>query len=162
LLRQGFTLIETLIVVAIIGLLMAIGIPMWLNSVNRAKQTSSVADMREIASAWEARAADYRSYSAAGATFTMPPMPLTGTDVQALIQPTYIRKMPFLDGWRRPFEFAVDAPASATTYAIRSLGRDGQPDVKTTYTIGQTSRFDCDIVYSSGAFIVYPQGAQKN
>lgn len=161
---RGFTLIETLIVIAILGLLMAIGIPMWINSVNRAKQTGTLSNMRSIASAWEARAADYRSYSAAGSTFTMPATPLTGTDVQALLQPTYIRGLPLLDGWNHPFDFATDAVTGATQYAIRSYGRDGQPDSKNqkTYTIGTTKKFDCDIIYASGAFIVYPEGAQKN
>jgi general secretion pathway protein G len=158
----GFTLVETLIVVAIIGLLMAIGIPVLLNSLNRAKQAQTLSDVREIASAWEARASEFRAYTAAGATFAWPAAPLLGTDVHGLLQPTYIRKVPQLDGWRRPYDFAADTPAGAQVYAIRSFGRDGKPDVAKTYTTGTSSKFDCDIVYSNGTFIVYPQGAQKN
>lgn len=159
---HGFTIVETLIVVAIIGLLMAIGIPMWLNSVNRARQTQTVAEIRGIAAAWEARGADYRAYTAAGATFTLPGTQLTGTDARALLQPTYIRRMPQLDGWHHPYDFATDAPSGAMVYVIRSFGRDGLPDVQKTYTTGPTSKFDCDIVYASGAFIVFPQGVQNN
>jgi type II secretory pathway pseudopilin PulG len=151
-----------LIVVAIIGLLLAIGIPMWLNSINRAKQARTTSDIREVASAWEARAAEFRSYTAAGATFAWPAVPLTGTGVQGLLEPTYIRKMPQLDGWGRLYDFAVDTASGAQVYAIRSYGRDGHPDVTTAYKIGPSSKFDCDIVFSNGTFIVYPQGVQNN
>lgn len=157
---RGFTLVETLIVVAIIGLLMAIGIPMWLNSINRAKQTQSVADIRQIASAFEARAADFRAYTAAGSAFSWPAVPLGSVDVQTLLQPTYIRQVPVLDGWRRPYEYSVDIASGASVYAIRSLGRDGKADVAKTYSAGPTSKFDCDIVYSNGTFILWPQGVQ--
>lgn len=114
----GFTLVETLVVIAIIGLLMAIGIPMWMNSVNRAKQTGTLESMRAIAAAWEARAADRQGYAAAGATFTMPPTPMTGTDVQALLQPTYIHSLPLLDGWHHPFDFASDLIDGSTGKAV--------------------------------------------
>ena len=162
--RDGFTLIETLIVVAIIGLLAAIGIPMWLNSVNRTKQTQTVANMRQIAGAWEARAADYKAYTAAGATYTLPPTSLDPDSAAALLVSTYIRSMPKLDGWRRPLEFWTNAAAdgsSATEYALRSLGRDGQMDSAQNYTVGPTHRFDCDIVYANGTFIAYPEGTQN-
>ena len=45
-------------------------------------------------------------------------------------------------------------------YAIRSLGKDNAAD-STTYTAGkQTNKFDCDIVYSMGSFVQWPEGMQ--
>lgn len=162
----AFTLVETLIVVAILGLLIAIGVPMWLNTINRARQSQTLANMREIAGAWEMRAADFKSYNAAGATFTMPATPMKADDVEKLISPTYIRAMPRFDGWRRALDFATDSVKGgpATQYAIRSMGRDGKLDggKKKKYTMGTTKRFDCDIIYSTGVFVVYPAGVQKN
>lgn len=155
-LQRGFTLLEILIVVAIVGILAAAAIYNYMSALTRARQKRTMADMRTIATAWEARASDGRSYGNAG--FTFPTVPVTYQTLSGLLLPTYARTLPNLDGWSRPLEFSVND--DGTLYGIRSPGRDGT--FETTYTDGTTDDPDCDIVYSSGSFVVYPATVQND
>jgi prepilin-type N-terminal cleavage/methylation domain-containing protein len=51
--RQGFTLVEIMIVVAIIGLLAAIAIPSFVNARNTSRQNACINNLRQIDSAKE-------------------------------------------------------------------------------------------------------------
>lgn len=157
--QTGFSLLELLIIGAIIAILAAIGIVNYMNSINRARQKRTVNDIRVIAQAWEARATDTQSYAVAGYTF-----PTGGAiaydNVVAALRPTYLRDIPRVDGWMRPLEFAFipDAGAAEGGYAIRSPGRDGT--FQGSYVNGLTTDFDCDIVWADGAFVTYPDVQQ--
>ena len=59
---RAFTLIELLIVVAIIAILAAIAIPNFLEAQTRSKVSRARADMRTIVTALEAYAVDNRTY----------------------------------------------------------------------------------------------------
>lgn len=64
--RSAFTLIELLIVVAIIGILAAIAIPNFLNAQVRAKVSRAEAEMRNMAIALESYHVDFGVYPPAG------------------------------------------------------------------------------------------------
>jgi len=63
--RTAFTLIELLIVVAIIGILAAIAVPNFINAQIRAKVTRVEADFRTLATALEAYHIEYGNYPVA-------------------------------------------------------------------------------------------------
>jgi len=152
--REGFTLIELLIAVAIIGILAAIGVANYLGALTRARQKRTMSDMRTIATAWEARAAESDSYVAAGFSYPASVMPFD--DLRDSLEPGYIPKLPRMDAWGNPFEFAAEGKV---LYAIRSPARDGIFE-GTAYSADPTTSPDCDIVYANGSFVRFPASVQ--
>jgi prepilin-type N-terminal cleavage/methylation domain-containing protein len=157
---KGFSVVELLIVLAILGILSAIALANYWNSLNRTRQKRTMADIRTIAIAWEARATDFGSYSAAGLTF--PTNAFTPSEMSVLLAPTYVRAFPVRDAWHHSLDFAASQPLGSaipsTVYGIRSRGRDNDADTAGVYLDGPTTRFDCDIIFSNGNFVVYPEG----
>jgi len=170
--RSGFTLIELLIVVAIVGIIMAILIPNLLDSLQKAKQRATVAEMRSVGQAWFSWLTDQVSAAAAGSaqTFDFGSLDETLTQSELLemlfksSSMFYIRDVPSRDGWGHPMEYSWSGdPLSAHVMAIRSQGRDGLPGPSgDPYTLGPfaASNYDEDIVWLDGFFVRYPAGVK--
>lgn len=107
---SGFTLIEVLVVVVILGILAAIVVPNIMNKPDMAKVTKVKADLRAIESALNMYRLDKHAY------------PPTDEGLEALVS-EYLTRIP-KDPWSN--EYLYLSPGSHGEIDIYSYGRDGQ------------------------------------
>ena len=136
-------------------------VPAAFHARTRSRQSRTMADMRSIATAWEARATDINSYSVGSRHGRQTAERVTTADLAQALEPKYIRKFPRTDGWGSEFQFTTsdyDPEGRAETYVIRSLGSDAQMD-RDANASGATTNPADDLVYSNGSFVRYPERA---
>jgi general secretion pathway protein G len=143
---RGYTLIELLVVVAIIGVVAAIAIPNLLNSLGRARQKRTMADIRALGEAIEMYQTDHQFYP----NYSNVTAENLGNALKI-----YVRAYNSRDGWNQPFHYDSDGEH----YTVLSYGSDRSPGPNTG--LGTTTSLKADIVFSNGVFVQWPEGVQR-
>ena len=145
--NKGFSLIELMIVVAIIAILAMIMTPNLLTAIQKAKLKSTIEDMRNIGMAVDNYMTDWGMAVSTGTIATL----------RTYLQPFYTKKFAEQDQWNHDFHYQ----ANLDDYSVGSGGKDGSfswPASGQLYN-PPTSKgdFDRDLVYSDGSFTYAPR-----
>jgi type IV pilus assembly protein PilE len=116
--QEGFTLLELLIVIGIIGILSAIAIPAYRDYIIRGKITEATSNLGDMRIKLEQFYQDNRTYVGACVGGTIAPLP-TGSNARA---------------------FTYSCPTlTAITYSVRALGNTSEGMSGFDYTIDQSN-----------------------
>jgi general secretion pathway protein G len=120
--EQGFTLLELLVVIVIIGLLAGYVAPRYFSQVGRSEIQVAKAQIESLEKALDQYRLDTRRY------------PSTEEGLQALVSKPesaagwsgpYLKKAVPVDPWGRPY--AYHTPGQKGEYEVFTYGRDGKP-----------------------------------
>lgn len=122
--QQGFTLIEIMVVVVILGILAALVVPQVMSRPDQAKVTVAQGDIKGIAAALDMYKLDNHSY------------PSTQQGLEALVKKPsgnpaaknwnkdgYLKRVP-VDPWGNPYQYL--SPGTRGAFDLYSLGADGK------------------------------------
>jgi prepilin-type N-terminal cleavage/methylation domain-containing protein len=171
--KKGFTLIEVLIVVAIIAILAALLIPSAITAIQKTKQKSTMKDIVSIATAASDFVTDNGEW-----TINQSGDINDGSEFVQAITPFHIKVCPVEDYWGEPYKVYLGDQAAVRSIAdedvgpddfvIESYGRDGISDgwawdAGTTqddfYTVDSLAAFRHDMVNWNGSWIRAPRVA---
>lgn len=151
--RSGFTVVELLIVVIILGVISVIALPQFTNAQDKARQSQTVSHMKTIASTLLLYNLDQGTYPTN-----------IGIDELAVIlegsneEVTYIASLPRKDGWGQLFQVSLNEDS----FTIWSCGKNnGDSCDLVADPVGQVSKFTEQIILRDGSFLQFPAGAQQ-
>lgn len=127
--RRGFTLLEVLIVLAILGVIAAMVVPRLLGQQRAANEKATAISIKSIESALDLYAVDHQGTYPQGGADVLQQLTQPWTDpVTGREREPYIDSVP-LDAWQRPFNYEYpNSKVSVDKPAIWSSGADGKND----------------------------------
>ncbi len=124
-LTAGFTLIEVMVVVVILGILAAVVVPKIMDNPEKARITKAKQDIRAMESALDLYKLDNYSYPSTDQGLEALSSKPGGTpEPKNYKQGGYVRKVP-VDPWQNPYQFLN--PGAHGDIDVFSLGPDQQP-----------------------------------
>ncbi len=144
--ERGFTLVELLVVVAIIGVISAIAIVALKSAVDKSRQRKTMATIRSAGTAIQTYSADLGHFPSDG---------LTAAELSLALSGVTFKHVTTTDGWDHDLVYTADT----SDFTLESYGRDGADGPQ---DIGKSSsaEYDYDLVFVNGQFINSPEGAE--
>ena len=122
--QSGFTLIEIMVVVVILGILAALVVPQVMNRPDQAKVTVAKGDIKAIGAALDMYKLDNFTYpSTQQGLEALVSRPSGNPPAKNWSKDGYLKKLP-IDPWGNPYQFL--SPGSKGTYDLYCLGADGK------------------------------------
>jgi general secretion pathway protein G len=124
-LQRGFTLIEIMVVVVIIGILGALVVPKLMGKPNEARMTAAKVDISTLMQALKLYKLDNQRYPTTEQGLkALTEKPTSGPSAGGWKTGGYIDKLP-LDPWKNPYQYI--SPGVHGEVDLFSWGSDGQP-----------------------------------
>lgn len=123
--QAGFTLIEIMVVVVILGVLAALVVPQIMSRPDQAKVTAARADINAIAMALDIYKLDNHGYPGTQQGLDALVSKPTGSPPARNWNPDgYLKRLP-VDPWGNPYQF-ITPGSQGTAYDLFSFGADGR------------------------------------
>jgi len=139
---RGFSFIELIITIGIIGLLASISVPALIEALDRARQRRSMADLRVAATATASMFVDTGDWA---------------TSLLELETFGYLEGFPPNDAWGTPWHYHYQPGGNKNGYHMRSLGSNGAngPAAPVPWI---NDPYEPDIEITNGVFTKAPTG----
>lgn len=127
--RTGFSLVELMIVIVIIGILSGVAGFYLVGQTDQARQSRTLQQMQTLKGAIEIYYSTHTQYPAEGTS-----------GLELLVQNRQVQSSAILDGWGTPMEFYIAPTDTGELWALYSAGPDKQFDTPDAIVMFESGR----------------------